>query len=310
MLSIHDVSYHIPNAKLSVPESYEYFGITLQQARVYNKIYGLEKIPISMVSTAELLKKPIKNLLDKYGNSLLREVKYIIHAHTSAVVAPFGESAVRQVKNDLGFCFASAFGTTMNKCNSVFRSFELAEQLLADCESNSKAIILAGEVAFAPDVRVMDGVALIGDASAAALVGVNGKKNKLKAMTINIEGKYAKGIWLSKDDFNDLHVSTPKLLANVIEETIEKAGITKEQIKVLIPHNVNVSLWRSNAKRMEIPIEKIYLANIRKYSHCFGADLLIGYADVLVNNMLKDGDYFMMASIGGGANFAAAIFEH
>jgi len=57
-------------------------------------------------------------------------------------------------------------------------------------------------------------------------------------------------------------------------------------------------------------LNQIYLENIPLFSHCFNSDLLINLSDVINKNYLKAGDYYIMATVGVGASFGAALFQH
>jgi 3-oxoacyl-[acyl-carrier-protein] synthase-3 len=310
MLHLNHVSYFVPSTTLKLEDATEKYGISRAQAKVFSRIYGLEYIPIAHnMSVFELLKQPVMDVLD---NAIVarKQIRLFIHAHTAQVIAPFGCSLVQQLKRELGLQNALTFGVSMNNCASTLMAFEMANYLLTDLEPDAKALILTGERAFTHTVQVIPNTSITGDAAAVAIVGKSGRHDKMLALSLHTAGKFAKGIWLTPEESILFEKQYAPLLANTIKKAITKAGITIHDVKVILPHNVNIPSWSNVAKLLEFPLEKIYLNNIRKYAHCFGADILINYGTARRDNLLMKGGYYVMATVGLGATFAAAVFQH
>lgn len=310
MLYLNHVSYFVPSTTLKLENANEKYGISKAQAKVFARIYGLEQIPIAHnMGVLELLKQPMFDILN---NAIVarKKVKLFIHAHTAQVIAPFGGSLVQQLKHDLDLQYALSFGLSMNNCASTLSAFEIANYLLRDLEPDAKALILTGERAFTRNVQIIPNTSITGDAAAVAVVGKTGEHDKMLALSLHTAGKFAKGIWLTSEENILFEKQYASLLADTIKKAVIKAGITLQDLRVIFPHNVNIPSWSNVAKLLEFPLEKIYLHNIRKYAHCFGADILINYGTAKRDNLLMKGDYYVMATVGLGAIFAAAVFQH
>lgn len=310
MLSLEHVSYYLPERKLNVEENLKYFNLTATQAKVYSKIYGLQQIPYAQdLPIVDFIKKPIIKLIDE-TNINIKNIKYLIHSHTAKVIASFGRSVVREVKQDLHLAQTIAFGTSMNNCASTLNAFEIAGMLLSEENENAKAIVVTGEMAFTPTVQVIPNTSITGDAAAAALISKNNFNSRLLSLEMMTDGRFSKGVWLNSEEnklFENIYVPS---LAKTILKAIKKAGLFLSDIKMIIPHNVNLISWANTAKALNYDIKKIYLNNVKKTAHCFGADILINYRDAVDANCLKKNDYFLMATVGLGATFAAAVFQY
>ncbi len=309
MLYINDASCYIPDSYLDVEQAGELLGLSREHIKVYKKIYGIEKIPTARdLPFAEFIRRPVEKLLEK--NKIRKaDIKYLIHCHTAKVINPFGYSIVRKIKKDLQLESAVAFGASINNCASTISSLDLLSHVLAN-DKKSKAILVCGDYAFTPVLQCIPNTSILGDASAAVLLGRAGKKNQLISIATRIHGKYAKGIWLSPDEVNEFEKTYAEALSSAILEAIHKASLTKEQIKIIIPHNVNVHSWKRVAEVLQLPVEKIYLKNIKKYSHCFGSDIFINYSTANSEKVFSPGDYYVMATVGLGAVFSAAVFQY
>jgi 3-oxoacyl-[acyl-carrier-protein] synthase III len=234
----------------------------------------------------------------------------LIHAHTSKVITRFGHSIVRSIKEELGLFNAMAFGTSLNNCASTLNALEMAGVLLADETEDARAIVITGEMAFTPTVQVIPNTSITGDASSAALLRYKGHKNKLISLEMCTDGRFARGIWLDAHEIQLFEKTYAPSLAKVIRNAVEKAHLKLTDIKLILPHNVNLISWARTAKQLPFDYQKIYLKNVKRYAHCFGSDILINYVDAHQEGCLKPGDYFLMATVGLGATFAAAVFQH
>ncbi len=310
MLSIEQVNYFVPENRLSVERDREHFNLSVEQAKVFSRIYGLKEVPVaSNINLVDFIKKPVEQLLEETEVDK-NSIKYLIHAHTSKVITRFGHSVVRAVKEELGLKKAMAFGTSLNNCASTLNALEMAGVLLADEDKNARAVVITGEMAFTPSVQVIPNTSITGDAASATLLRSNGDQNKLLSLEMCTDGRFSRGIWLDSEEIHAFEKSYSPSLAKVILQAIEKAQLKLSDIKIILPHNVNLISWANTAKQLSFDYHKIYLKNVKRYAHCFGSDIMINYVDAYREGCIQPGDYFMMATVGLGATFAAAVFQH
>jgi 3-oxoacyl-[acyl-carrier-protein] synthase III len=310
MFSIEHVSYFIPGKRIKVEDNLERFRITRPQAKVFSKIYGLENIPFADgMDMKGVVRKSVDSLIAESGVKK-EQIKVFIHTHTAKMIVPFGRSVVRELKNEIGLDNALAFGMSLNNCASTFNALETSAMLLKNYDDDARAIIVVGEMAFTPVVQVIPSASITGDASAAILIRLKNKDNKLIGMTMKTIGKYSKGIWLSPEESQSFEIEYVSLLVETIMSTIEKAKINLSDIKLILPHNVNLISWTNVIRKLNIDPNIVYLDNVRKTAHCFGADIFINYVCAMREKKIKKGDYYMMATVGLGATFAAAIFQY
>ncbi|OGO92650.1 MAG: hypothetical protein A3F10_00365 [Coxiella sp. RIFCSPHIGHO2_12_FULL_42_15] len=309
MISIKSVSYFIPEKKLKVSENFDRYNINSYEAKVYEKIYGLQEIPCAKgLTNQELIINPIRHLIESTKIDT-NSIQYLIHAHTAKVITRFGRSVIRDVKTELGLDHAFAFGTSLNNCASVLNAFEMAGMLLKNEDKHVKAIVVTGERAFTPTIQVIPNTSIMGDAAAAALISLHHENNKLLHLEMATDGRYSQGIWLNEKDAYEFEKNYVSFLSETILRAVNKVNLTLEKISWILPHNVNRISWINVSKSLQFPIEKIYLKNIKKYAHCFGSDILINFSDVVEAGLLRSGDYYLMVTVGLGATFGVAVFR-
>jgi len=310
MLSIENAAYYVPNNFQSIEDASSWFGITPLQAKIYKRVFGLNTFPVADKLFAEdLVKKTLYNLLSD-GSVNFDSIKLIIHAHTGQVLCPFGESVINNIRNEFYMNDALYIGTSLNNCTSIFDAFEIAEILLCDYEKDAKALVIVGEVTFTQALRLVPNVSVTGDAAAAVIVKKHSNHNQLLAMTVSCHGEFSKGLWLDHEDQLKFESSFQMMMKNVIDETLNKVGVTLQELSLILPHNVNMRFWRQFSRDFNISPNKIFTGNILKYAHCFGADAIINFVDAKNNGHLKKGDYFLMFTAGLGSTLGAALFQY
>ena len=55
-------------------------------------------------------------------------------------------------------------------------------------------------------------------------------------------------------------------MGSTVMKSLERAGLQKEDIDYLIPHQANIRIIESAAKRLHLPMDKVFV-NIEKYGN-------------------------------------------
>lgn len=95
-------------------------------------------------------------------------------------------------------------------------------------------------------------------------------------------------------------------LVEVIEETMEIAGMTAHDIDWLVPHQANRRIIEGVARRFQMPMEKVVLT-IERHANTSAASVPLALAEAIGDGRMKDGDVVVMEAIGGGLSWGAGI---
>jgi len=85
---------------------------------------------------------------------------------------------------------------------------------------------------------------------------------------------------------------------------LEKAGLTKEDVDFLIPHQANIRIMEAARQRLELPEEKMS-KTIHKYGNTSAASIPISLYEEVKAGKIKDGDLIVMVGFGGGLTWGA-----
>ena len=94
----------------------------------------------------------------------------------------------------------------------------------------------------------------------------------------------------------------------VIQEVLEKAGKTKEEIRFYILHQANQRIVSSVSKHMKEPLEK-YPMNIETLGNTSSASIPLLLDEWNKNGKLKAGDWIILSGFGGGLTYGASLIQ-
>ena len=89
---------------------------------------------------------------------------------------------------------------------------------------------------------------------------------------------------------------------------LEKAGKTPADLALLIPHQANIRIIESIAKRMQLPMERVFL-NIQKYGNMSAATTVIALDEAVRAGRLKSGDIVELIAFGAGLTWGAVVIR-
>lgn len=93
-----------------------------------------------------------------------------------------------------------------------------------------------------------------------------------------------------------------------IQQVMEKANCTKEEIRYYILHQANQRILESISKKLKEPIEKFPM-NLDKYGNTSAASIPILLDKMNKKNMLNRGDKIILSGFGGGLTWGTTLIE-
>jgi 3-oxoacyl-[acyl-carrier-protein] synthase III len=307
MTSILEVASHIPPYAVPIGSRLAELGLG-DEAELYERFYGF----------ARIRHEPDRGLADQLcaaaGKlSALRgrehDVKYVVHAPTIQLTAPYPDSPVQDVRQRLGLDEALAFTVSQHACASGLLALDVCGHLLAGDGPDALALVLTGEKTFTRVAQVIPNSAVMGEATAAILVRAGGDHDRLLAYTVKTLGEYHQGPHLPpelEEKFQGVYTST---LADAIADAVARAGLSIGDVTAVLPHNVNRMSWLRVLRRLGLPKDRLVLDNQAELGHCFSADPFINYQTARERGRLGPGDVYVMTGAGLGATLAAMAFR-
>jgi 3-oxoacyl-[acyl-carrier-protein] synthase-3 len=92
------------------------------------------------------------------------------------------------------------------------------------------------------------------------------------------------------------------------EEALKMAGLTKEDITLVIPHQANARIITAIADRLGLPEEKTFI-NVDKYGNTSAATIPVALDEANRQGRMKRGDIILLVAFGGGFTWAASVLR-
>jgi len=97
-----------------------------------------------------------------------------------------------------------------------------------------------------------------------------------------------------------------RVMSQASLEVLKDAGLHSSDIDFFIPHQANIRIIESAARRLGLPMEKV-LINLDRYGNTSAASIPIAMAEAVHSGRLKKGDHIVMMGFGAGLTWGAAV---
>ena len=89
---------------------------------------------------------------------------------------------------------------------------------------------------------------------------------------------------------------------------VKSAGISKEELDWLVPHQANIRIIQATAKRLDLPMEKV-IVTVQDHGNTSAASIPIALDQMVREDRLQGGDYVMLVAFGGGLTWGATLIR-
>ncbi len=97
-----------------------------------------------------------------------------------------------------------------------------------------------------------------------------------------------------------------RVMGSATEAVLAKAGKTKDEIDLFVPHQANIRIIQSAMNRLDLPPEKCVI-NVDKYANTSAASVPLALVEAAEQNRMKEGDTVLMVGFGGGLTWGACV---
>ncbi len=109
-------------------------------------------------------------------------------------------------------------------------------------------------------------------------------------------------------DGSEVFKFAARKMAEVSEIAVRKCGMTLNEIDYMVPHQANIRIIQNAAKRMSIPMERVYL-NIQEYGNMSAASVPVALDEAVKKGYVRNGDNLLLVGFGAGLTWGAAVIK-
>ncbi len=97
-----------------------------------------------------------------------------------------------------------------------------------------------------------------------------------------------------------------RVMGSATEEVLRKAGKSKEDIDLFVPHQANIRIIQSAMQRLDLPEDKCVI-NVDKYANTSAASIPLALVEAAEDGRMKEGDTILLVGFGGGLTWGASV---
>ncbi|WP_327004811.1 3-oxoacyl-ACP synthase [Dactylosporangium sp. NBC_01737] len=308
MTALVAIGTHVPAGRVPIESHADEYGLTPMQLRVFRRYHKLGTASHAPdTSLTELLRLAVADL--RLTTAQTTRIRYVLYARTMPGVVPYPHNPLHDVCQSFGLQHAQAFAVGHHACASGLLAVDLAGRLLATAPDDALALILTGEKTFTREARLVPETTMFGEGAAACLVAASGPHDRQLSYVARLRGEFDEELAQVDGEFQRIYHDA---LGEAVTSAVEQAGLTLDDIAVILPHNVNAVAWQRVCKRIGYPLDRVLLEHVAEYGHVFCADAFLNHRTAVRRELLRPGDRYVIAAAGSGlgATFSAMVFEH
>jgi len=97
-------------------------------------------------------------------------------------------------------------------------------------------------------------------------------------------------------------------MVDASNRVLTQAGVSSEDIDMLIPHQANLRIIEALGKRMKLSPDRVFV-NIEKYGNTSSASVPIALDEARRSGRIHDGSLVLSVAFGGGLTWGAALYR-
>ena len=252
------------------------------------------------------------------ANLQAHEVDLIIVAtSTPDMVFP---STACILQNKLGANGCAAFDVQA-VCSGFVYALTVADAMIQSGAA-SKALVIGAEVfSRILDFKDRTTCVLFGDGAGAVVLQASetpgilatdlhadGKHVGILCVPGHVSGGVALGDPVLKMDGQAVFKLAVGVLEDAARAVLAKAGKTEADIDWLIPHQANIRIMQSTARKLKLPMDKV-VVTVDQHGNTSAASIPLALDHAVRAGRIKPGDTLMLEGVGGGFTWGAVLLD-
>ena len=270
------------------------------------------------VTSSDLAVEAATRALDAAGIKASEIDLIIVATSTPDMVFP---SVACMVQHKLGIAGCPAFDVQA-VCSGFVYALTVADSLIKT-GSATKALVIGAEV-FSRILDFSDRTTcvLFGDGAGAVVLEASstpgilssdlhadGRHVGILCVPGHVSGGQVMGDPLLKMDGPAVFKLAVSVLESAARAALAKANLQDTDIDWLIPHQANIRIMYSTARKLKLPLEKL-IATVDEHGNTSAASIPLALDVAVREGKVKKGDTVMLEGVGGGFTWGAVLLNY
>ena len=242
----------------------------------------------------------------------------IVATSTPDMVFP---STAALLQNKLGIVGCPVFDVQA-VCSGFIYAMTVADSLIKTGTAKRALVIGAEVFSRILDFKDRTTCVLFGDGAGAVVLEASDTPGILST-DIHADGKYSEILCVPGHVSGGAILGDPvlkmdgqavfKLAVGVLEETarasLSKAGLNDTDIDWLIPHQANIRIMQSTARKLKMPMEKV-IVTVDQHGNTSAASIPLALDHGVRSGQITKGQTLMLEGVGGGFTWGSVLLKY
>jgi 3-oxoacyl-[acyl-carrier-protein] synthase-3 len=245
-----------------------------------------------------------------------QDIDLIIVATTTADMVFPSTACLLQAKLGIRNCPAFDMQAV---CSGFVYALATADQLMKSGQYRNALVVGAEVYSRILDWKDRSTCVLFGDGAGAVVLTTSDQPGIL-ASRLHADGSYAhilsvpggvsrgeiSGRPLLQMEGNAVYKFAVKVLSEVAEETLQAAGLAKSDVDWLVPHQANVRIIQSTAKKLGLGMDRV-VVTVERHANTSAASVPLALDEAVRDGRVRAGQNVLLEGVGGGFTWGAVL---
>ena len=204
-----------------------------------------------------------------------------------------------------GFVYALTVADAMIKTGAAKKALVIGAEVFSrilDFKDRTTCVLF-GDGAGAVVLEASDAPGIL-----ASELHADGRHVNILCVPGTVSGGQILGDPLLKMDGQAVFKLAVGVLEDVARSVLAKAGKTEADIDWLIPHQANIRIMQSTAKRLKLSMEKV-IVTVDQHGNTSAASIPLALDIAVRSGKIQRGDTLMLEGVGGGFTWGAVLVD-
>ena len=154
---------------------------------------------------------------------------------------------------------------------------------------------------------------LFADGSGAVVIEKSEGKGQLLGWDLDADGSAERILYAEVGGFihmdgKEVYRRAVRIMVDSGEKAMAHAGVTADDISLVVPHQANIRIIEAACQRLGIPMEKTATV-LQHTGNTSSASIPLALVDALDNGRVQEGDLLLLVGFGAGMTAASAVLR-
>jgi 3-oxoacyl-[acyl-carrier-protein] synthase-3 len=219
-----------------------------------------------------------------------------------------------------GIAGCAAFDLNASACAGFMYALSIADQYIKTGAIKNALVIGSEVMSRVVDWNDRSTCVLFGDGAGAVVLGPS-KEPGILSTHLHADGTHKDVLYLPLGSRKTPNLESVKMMGNqlfklaviklgeLFDETLAANGLDRSDVDWLVPHQANIRIIQSMAKKLDLPMERVAIT-LDKQGNTSSASIPLALDQAVRDGRITRGQLLMLEGFGGGLAWGSALIRY